>query len=662
MLWLLPALPLGIGLLLLAAGRRGDAAAPHVSIATAAASLGLALWAAGARPDATAAWLPGVPLALAFDGLAAAMAVGAALIALAVACYAAGDLGRQDARARCFGFVLVLLGGMMLAAAAASLAVLLIAWEAMALAGYGLVGFWYADRARAGAAARVYLITRAGDFGLFVACGAAFAGAGTLVIADLAGALPEPWLSVAVAGIVLAAVAKSAQFPLGIWTSLAIGGRTHPAALLQAALLVVSGGYLLLRTLPLLEATGWALAVVGWIGVLSALGFGLVALTQRDLKQVLAASTGAQKGLVFLAIGAGTVSGAAGYILAHGMFKALMILSASALFLRARTADLQGIASAAHGLRGTRLMFSLGAVTLAGLPPLSAWIFKEAILAAALGWSWPLFILGMVASAVTTLYAVRILLLVWSSPRLPESPAAEECVPLEAGAPARRAPRRIPLVVGAMALLTAGTVAMTLFGFGEPGRWWRAQLEAPAAPAPAFWEFAVSAAVSAAALVLAVHWWREGRLEPFAPERVSPAAVAVFRRWLGLGGLVEWLGRRGLALARRLAEADARWEGGGLRRSAAAGLAFARGVAAADARFETGGLRAAGAAGVAVAKLSHVADRRVIDGAVAGIADGFGAIGRQARRPQTGLLHQYYAQTVLALGLLALVLWAAGAP
>lgn len=661
MLWLLPGLPLLAGLALVLAGRRAERVAGGVALAAAVIALALALWAAGARPQVQVGWLPGAPIALAFDGLSAGIGIGAGAVALAVMVYAIGDLGRGAARARVLGLLLILTGGMYLAVCAASLLVLFLAWEILALATLGLIGAPYGAPERMAPARRVWVLTRIGDLGLLAACAAAFAGVGSLAIADLPEALPEPWLGLAAGGIVVAAISKSAQLPLAAWTSFALGPRPHPAALLGTALLVVSGGYLLLRTADILAQTDWALPLVGVIGAASAILLGLVALAQRDLAQVIAASTGAQKGLILLAIGSGAAASGAGYIVAHGFFKALLVVSACALLLRLATTDLHRLGEGARRLPFMRLAFALGALTIAGLPPLSAFVLKEGILASALAVSPVLYAVGLAASLVTSLYALRMLALVWSPAPASAREDGAYLAPLEEE-PQRPPPPANPATALAILALCAGSLAAALLGIGPLGRAWSALLGVQEAAAPAAWEIGLSVAVFFAALATVLALRRTGRLAPLDIPRVPRGAIAALHDWLGLRGLVDATARRALALARRMAGADSRFENAGLRALSRAALALAGRIARTDARVEESGLRGAGLLGVRLAQASARLDARGFEAGVARLAQTVGALGRHARAPQTGLVHQYYAQAVLGLGVIALVLIAASLP
>lgn len=657
MLWALPSLPLAIGLLLLASGRRGDRPATMIAIAALLATAGLAVWAAAARPEAALPWLAGLPLTLAVDGLSAVMVLAVTTVALAVLVYGAQELAPDDARARCFGFLLVFVAAMLLTVTATSLAGLLIGWELMGLASYALIGFWWSDPKRPPAANRAYLFTRAGDIGLYVAAGAALASAGTLAIAELPAAVPQPWLDVIAAGLILTAAAKSAQLPFSIWLSAAMQGPTHISALLHSATLVAAGGYLLLRTLPILAETTWALPLIAWLGAITAVVMGLVALAQRDLKQMLAASTAAQKGLIFLAVGASSVTAGTGYILAHATFKPLLFIAAGVLLYHARTTDLQALGGRGRAtLGGAAVLFALGALALAGLPPFSAWVIKDEILAAALAISPLLYATGLAASFVTALYAGKMLILVWRGPPLTARPPAQMRPADPKPAPRRRL--NWPILTP-MTFFAVGAIGLAALGLPAVRAWWQQLLGQPVVAAPAAWELALSGLLSVAGLLLAASWWRSGRLEPWAPRTLNRGSVALLQRWLELDHVAVGFAGAALSLSNALNRLDTSLSK--LPQLAAAGVLLpARLLARADDQVVDAGVRAAATLGRRLAQLSERGDRLAVDAAVTAVASAFGHLGRQARRPQSGLLHQYYAQSVSVLAALALLLWLIG--
>ncbi|HSK96989.1 MAG TPA: proton-conducting transporter membrane subunit, partial [Euzebyales bacterium] len=430
LLWFLVAVPLVAGVTLLV-----TRVATTVAIATAAVTVVLSVAAAVTRPAVSVAYLDGISFGLRVDGLSAVMVVTVAVVLLAVLVFAAGE---PNLGGRFYGLMLVFAAAMLVTVTATTLVALLMAWEVMGAASYALIGYWWREPRRVDSGTLAFLTTRAADVGLYLAAGAALAGgAAGLDLSRLAG-LPDGWRDVVAAGLVVAALGKSAQLPFSFWLSRAMDGPSPVSALLHSATMVAAGAYLLLRMEPLLAATPWAAVLVAWAGAATAVLLGAVAVVQRDLKQLLAASTCAQVGFMVLAAGvAGTAAGTA-HLVAHAVTKSLLFLCAGAWLTALGTKNLAELRGAARRHPVVGITFTAGTLALAGVPPLSLWVTKDHVLAAALHESLPLYLVGLAAAALSAAYAGRALALVWASPA-PERtqvPRAQQVVlpPLAAGA------------------------------------------------------------------------------------------------------------------------------------------------------------------------------------------------------------------------------------
>ncbi|MFI0409535.1 proton-conducting transporter membrane subunit [Actinomadura sp. 3N508] len=335
--------------------------------------------------------IPGWGSGLAVDGLSAVLLVTLAVVLVAVLAYAAAD----GYGARFHVLVLLFAAAMAVTVTASDLLLLLMGWEVMGATSYALIGYVWADVERVRSADVAFLTTRAADMGLYAAAGFAVAGAHSLRLDALAQA-DAPWRDLIAAGVVVSALGKSAQLPFSFWLSRAMAGPTPVSALLHSATMVVAGAYLLLRLRPLLEATGWAATAVSWAGALTALLLGAVALAQRDLKQLLAASTCAQIGFMVLGAGAGATDGGAAHLVAHAAVKSSLFLCAG-VWLTRRGSD-----------RLVDVVFGVGAIALAGVPPLSLWVTKDAVLE---GVDEPaLLAVGFAASVLSAAYAGKAVL------------------------------------------------------------------------------------------------------------------------------------------------------------------------------------------------------------------------------------------------------------
>ena len=270
------------------------------------------------------------------------------------------------------------------------------------------------------------------------------------------------------------------------------------------------GGYLLLRNAPLLAATGWADSAAAWIGALTAVALGVIAVAQRDLKQLLAASTASQLGFVVMAAGLGAVSGGAAQLVAHAATKALLFLAAGAWLSALGTKHLDGLRGVAGRWPTVGWAATVGALSLAGIAPLSLWLTKDAVLAAALETSPWLYAVGLLGAAVSAAYAGKIVVVIWRRPD--RELAARHLDEEEPGTRTVGLLEATPLVV-----LAAGAAVLGVL--------------APAAPAI---ELAVSAVIAIVVLLAVTYLVPRGRLPElpwalrwFGMERAVHAVIVV---------------------------------------------------------------------------------------------------------------------------------------
>ncbi len=429
-----------------AADRRGRWRA---SLSTATAVLVLAVVVAVLRPGVSAPYLAGASMRLEVDGLAALFAPTVAAITLLVLVFAAADLGSDPAAAggspaRFHGLMLLFASAALLTVLAGTLVTLLLAWEVMGATSYALIGFRWLDEERVSSGLVAFVTTRTADLGLYVAAGAALAGGAGMALSDLDQA-SGGWRQVIAAGVVVAALGKAAQLPFSFWLSRAMHGPSPVSALLHSAAMVALGGYLLLRVEPLLAATGWAADAVAWLGAATAVLLGVVAVAQRDLKQLLAASTAAQLGFVVLAAGVGSVAGGATHLVAHAAVKSLLFLVAGAWLGALQTKDLGQLTGAARRWPLVGAMATAGLLSLAGLVPLALWATKDEVLAAALDRSPALYVAGLAGAALAACYAGKALAML-IAPRPADAPADAHALPTWARLPL------VPLALGAVSL------------------------------------------------------------------------------------------------------------------------------------------------------------------------------------------------------------------
>jgi len=424
-----------------------------------------------------------VDVTLRIDPLTSIMLSMVTFIASLVAIYASGYMHGDRGYWRFFTYISLFVFSMTMLVSVSNFVLLFVFWEAVGMCSYLLVGFWYEKPEAAAAGKKAFLVNRVGDFGFLLGLFLIYVTYGTLNFHDtptLAGVLGQTRLAagsslyvgegVATAiGLLLlvGACGKSAQFPLHVWLPDAMEGPTPVSALIHAATMVTAGVYMVTRCTPLYFQSVCAQETVAVIGTLTALMAGIIAMTQNDLKRVLAYSTISQLGYMFLGLGVATLPGiCAGmfHLFTHAFFKALLFLGAGSVMHAMQTIDMRRFSGLRRLMPVTHWTFLFGCLALAGVFPWAGFWSKDAILAAAhmrgeesnlyavLYWS------GMVTAFLTALYTFRGFFLTFYGP---------ERVPPEAGHHAHESPSQItvPLVILAICAFGVGAYFETTHGF-----------------------------------------------------------------------------------------------------------------------------------------------------------------------------------------------------
>jgi NADH-quinone oxidoreductase subunit L len=505
-LWLVPGLPLLASAVIAFLGPRLLRQYSHwpciLAIAgscVAAVAVFLAVYgAAGEHPAEVVyeryTWIRAGQVDVAFtlraDALSAMMAVMVTFISTCIAVYSAGYMHGDPGYPRFFAEISLFVFSMTTLVLADNFVLLYLGWEGVGLCSYLLIGFWYEKPSAADAARKAFLVTRIGDVGMFLGIlvlwlhygsfeyETIFAGVGA------SGAADHTLLLAAALLLFCGAVGKSAQFPLHVWLPDAMEGPTPVSALIHAATMVTAGVYLVARCTPLYVAVPEAQLVVACIGGFTAILAALIALTQTDLKRVLAYSTLSQLGYMFLALGCAVriplvarsaqdqlvtfaVIAAMFHLFTHAFFKALLFLSAgSVMTAMHHVIDMRRFSGLRRILPVTHWTFLCGALALAGFPLLSGFWSKDEILDAchqaardtggtAGSVYWLLLVVGLVTAALTAFYTFRAYFLTFHGPlKLPE----------ETHGHAHESPRvmTVPLIVLAVpALLVGGVLGPT---------------------------------------------------------------------------------------------------------------------------------------------------------------------------------------------------------
>ena len=380
------------------------------------------------------ATISGVSFGVSFrlDVLTVLMLMLVHVVALLVQIYSIAYLHDEVKLPRYFAYLQLFIGAMLGIVLAGNLLILYAFWELVGLASYLLIGF-YAERPAAGRAAqKAFLMNRVGDMGFLIGIFLTYYHFDTLELSTLTGASFAGNVPTAIGlCLFMGCVGKSAQFPLLTWLPDAMEGPTPVSALLHAATMVAAGIFLLARIHPLLSPG--TMAVITLVGTITTLWGGYSAVFQTDIKKVLAFSTVSQLGLMVAAMGTGNVGGAMFHLLTHAFFKAGLFLSAGAVIHAIHTQDMRQMGGLRRALPVTFMAYSVCAAALAGLPFLSGFISKEAILGGAFVWgtaqSSPLAgaipVLLLISSGLTALYMARQWRLVFFGEYRSEMPLAQ---------------------------------------------------------------------------------------------------------------------------------------------------------------------------------------------------------------------------------------------
>ncbi len=364
----------------------------------------------GATMQVVLPGLPEMPLRLVATPLTSVFSALVATVAAFVLLYAVGYMGKDYEKPRFFATMLLFVAAMQMLVLAGDWITLLAAWELIGFSSYLLIGFWYGRDGVAGAATRAFIYTRSADLGLYIGIFVLIGAAGTT---EISVTLNVTGPAAVIAGLLLlvAAIGKSAQVPLYDWLQRAMAGPTPVSALLHSATLVAAGAILLIRIAPMLPPQ--ALWVVGLVGGITAVVTGLIALGERDLKRLLAASTSSQYGLMLVAVGAGVPMAALLHLIAHAAIKSSLFLGAGVFQHDRDSTAMEDMAGAGRARPRIFAGFAISALALAGIPPLSGFFSKDAIIAAALTTPW-LAALALAGTVLTGAYMARALHILWS--------------------------------------------------------------------------------------------------------------------------------------------------------------------------------------------------------------------------------------------------------
>ncbi len=356
------------------------------------------------------------------DGLSLTMLGVVTGVSFLIHVFASWYMRGEEGYSRFFAYMNLFVASMVMLVLADNLLLLYLGWEGVGLCSYLLIGFYYGAVTNNDAAMKAFLVTRIGDVFLAIALFILVTTFGTLDISELLARAPQHFtrgdaLPTLVALLLLGgAVGKSAQLPLQTWLPDAMAGPTPVSALIHAATMVTAGVYLIARMHGLFTLAPDALALVGNVGAVTLLIASLCALVQTDIKRVLAYSTMAQIGYMFLALGAGAWSAAIFHLMTHAFFKALLFLTAGAVIVACHhEQDIRKMGGLRRQLSFEYACFLVGGLALCALPFVTAGFYSkdEILWSAYAAGNMHLLTAGLVGALLTSIYTFRLIFTVF---------------------------------------------------------------------------------------------------------------------------------------------------------------------------------------------------------------------------------------------------------
>ncbi|MBD0305057.1 MAG: NADH-quinone oxidoreductase subunit L, partial [Nitrospiraceae bacterium] len=422
-----------------------------------------------------------ISLGLSIDRLTAAMLLLVTIVSSLVHIYTIGYMRGERGYARFFAYIALFTFSMLMLVMADNFLQLFVFWEAVGLCSYLLIGHWYDRPSACNAATKAFLVNRIGDFGFLLGILLLLATFGSLeyrhvfaqaadfknqtlnLLAFVGGTWDVSTLTLICLLLFTGAVGKSAQVPLHVWLPDAMEGPTPISALIHAATMVTAGVFMVARLSPLYDLSPTAMTVVAVVGTLTMVLGATIALTQHDIKRVVAYSTLSQLGYMMMACGLGAYAAGIYHLLTHGAFKALLFLGCGSVIIALHhEQDMRRMGGLKSKLPVTYWTFVIGSLALSGFPFTAGFFSKDEILVSA--WSAGALgkvsaVLGLATAFLTAIYSFRLVFVTfWGNSRVDSHHAGHVHEPSTT--------ITVPLVVLAALSLIAGYLGIP--GFLEP--------------------------------------------------------------------------------------------------------------------------------------------------------------------------------------------------
>ncbi len=382
-------------------------------------------------------WIPSgdftVSFELMFDTLSSVMSLVITWIGFLIHIYSLGYMHHDKGFAKYFMYLNIFVFFMLILVLGNNFPLMFVGWEGVGLASFLLIGFWYQDTEKAYAGRKAFVINRIGDFGFILGIFLIFFIFGSVNYQEVFGKALDPGFMGTVSGVTITgiglllfvgAVGKSAQFPLYVWLPDAMAGPTPVSALIHAATMVTAGAYMMARCNVFYSQSPTTQIIVVSIAAFTAILAASIALTQNDIKKVLAYSTVSQLGYMFMAIGAGAYVAGLFHLVTHAFFKALLFLgSGSVIHAMSDVQDIRKMGGLRKKIPITAITFLIGSLAIAGVPFLSGFFSKDEILASLYDRGYTIhWIIAVITVVLTALYMLRLYLLTFEGKsRVPDT-------------------------------------------------------------------------------------------------------------------------------------------------------------------------------------------------------------------------------------------------
>jgi NADH-quinone oxidoreductase subunit L len=417
-----------------------------------------------------------------FDPLAAVMVLVVTGVGFLIHLYSVGYMAHDKGYTRYFAYLNLFTFAMLILVLASNMILMFVGWEGVGLCSYLLIGFWFEKPSAAAAGKKAFIVNRIGDAGFilgmfFVIMTIGSTEFGVIPQAVRGGSLTQGMATLIALLLFVGAAGKSAQLPLYVWLPDAMEGPTPVSALIHAATMVTAGVYMVARMNVLYTFSGTAGPVVALVGALTAVFAASMALTQNDIKRVLAYSTISQLGYMFIGCGVGAYDAGIFHLYTHAFFKGLLFLAAgSVIHALSGEQDMRKMGGLKKYLPRTYPPFLVGAIAIAGVPFFSGFFSKDAILTQAFAQKhYLIWALGLSGAIMTAFYMFRLIFMTFHGAERLEAEAKRHL---------HESPKimTVPLAVLAFFSVVAGYIGLPVV-LGEKANLFRSFLEPVIMPA-----------------------------------------------------------------------------------------------------------------------------------------------------------------------------------